>query len=359
MLSYLRAFTVPLIALSLFLFGVLHIISAERPIPDSPPPAYPPRSPYGSTIAGSGIVEPQSENIAVGSALPGVVQEVVVPSDKAGVVVKQGDPLFRIDDRQLQAQLEAQLAMLSVPKAQLAKLESMPRPEEVVPAEHRVKAARANLARAVDDYQRKERLVTNNAVSVSELVASREGKEFATAELARAEAELKLLQAGAWEPDKQIARANIAQIEAEILKIRTEIERSIVRAPVDGVVLQVNVRPGEYVSTPPNRPAVVLGDMRQPRVRVDIDEADIPRFAAGAVARAVVRGRTDVTLPLTFVRTEPYVIPKQSLTGAGSERVDTRVLQVVYSVDTPDAGLYVGQQLDVFIDSTPAGSPTR
>jgi HlyD family secretion protein len=86
-------------------------------------------------------------------------------------------------------------------------------------------------------------------------------------------------------------------------------------------------------------------------VRIDIDEHDIPRFRPGLPAKASLRGHSESAYPLNFVRVEPYVIPKKSLTGDNSERVDTRVLQVIYSLDTSDKPIYVGHQLDVFIDS--------
>ena len=56
--------------------------------------------------------------------------------------------------------------------------------------------------------------------------------------------------------------------------------------------------------------------------------------------------------PLKFVRFEPLVVPKQSLTGASTERVDTRVLQAVYRIQKADFPLFVGQQMDVFIDAS-------
>jgi hypothetical protein len=54
---------------------------------------------------------------------------------------------------------------------------------------------------------------------------------------------------------------------------------------------------------------------------------------------------------MRFVRFEPYVVPKKSLTGDSTERVDTRVLQVIYSFDRGSLPIYVGQQMDVFIDA--------
>jgi hypothetical protein len=117
------------------------------------------------------------------------------------------------------------------------------------------------------------------------------------------------------------------------------------------VVLQVNVRPGEFVASAPGQAAVVLGDLERLHVRVDIDEHDIPRFRAGLPAVGVLRAASRRQIPLTFVRLEPLVVPKRSLTGDNTERVDTRVLPVIYSVAGPVAGLFVGQQLDVFIST--------
>jgi hypothetical protein len=77
----------------------------------------------------------------------------------------------------------------------------------------------------------------------------------------------------------------------------------------------------------------------------------------GAAARASLRGDPGQSFPLTFVRVEPYVLPKKSLTGDNTERVDTRVLQVIYAVDARERALYVGQQVDVFVDATPGTTP--
>ena len=100
---------------------------------------------------------------------------------------------------------------------------------------------------------------------------------------------------------------------------------------------------------------MVIGDLSTMHVRVDIDENDAWRVAAGAPASATLRGNPTISVPLTFVRFEPFVIPKRSLTGESSERVDTRVLQVIYRLVERNPTFFVGQLMDVFIqggDST-------
>jgi hypothetical protein len=123
--------------------------------------------------------------------------------------------------------------------------------------------------------------------------------------------------------------------------------------------LQVKVRAGEYVAQPSSSELMILGDVDPLHVRVDIDEADIPRFLAGCRARGYVRGETRNAVDLEFVRVEPYVVPKKSLTGSNTERVDTRVLQALYAARGATQELFVGQQLDVYIDLKQVSSTPR
>lgn len=98
-------------------------------------------------------------------------------------------------------------------------------------------------------------------------------------------------------------------------------------------------------------PLIRLGDLDRLHIRVDIDENDAWRFKPETRAVAFLRGNRDLKAELVFVRTEPYVTPKTSLTGSSTERVDTRVLQVIYSFDRHVLPAYVGQQMDVFIEA--------
>jgi multidrug resistance efflux pump len=300
-------------------------------------------------VAGTGLVEARTENIGLGSALAGLVREVYVPADKVGVRVKAGTPLFRIDDRHLRAERKFAEASLEVARAELAKLDALPRPEELPVSAAKVAAARAQRALLADQFERARRLLPTRAVSQEEYRQRQLALEEGRQQLARAEAEHALLRAGAWGPEKAIARAAVARAQARLGQIDADLERAVVRAPVEGQVLQVNVRPGEYVPTPAPGPLVVLGGLGNLHVRVDVDNDDVPDFRPGAAARAHLRGHARAEVPLTFVRVEPYLVPKKSLTGDGTERADTRVLRVIYALPPQTRGVYVGQQLDVFI----------
>ena len=100
---------------------------------------------------------------------------------------------------------------------------------------------------------------------------------------------------------------------------------------------------------------MLLGNVEPLHVRVDIDENDAWRVRPEAPAVAFMRGNREIKAPLQCVRFEPYIVPKKSLTGDTTARVDTRVLQVLYRFHRGDLPVYVGQQMDVFIEAPPIG----
>jgi VCBS repeat-containing protein len=344
-------FMLPLVAVCMLVFAVIHVVRAQQVPPKPPPPVEPARSPFGKSVAGAGIVEAVNENVNIGASIPGIVEEVYVPVEKVGQVVKEGDPLFLVDSRQLKAQSAFQEATLLAARRQVDKLKNQPRPEELAVKKAALDVAEANLNLQRDLAERARRLAPSGAMSAEDVSQRLLAVEVAKQQLAQAKADYTLMERGAWQYDVDIAQAAVDQARAQVGQTKKDLERLLVTAPKDGVVLQVNVRKGEYVGTPPSQALVVLGDThKKVHVRVDIDEHDIPRFKKGAPARASVRGTPQVQYPMTFQRVEPYVIPKKSLTGDNTERVDTRVLQVIYELDTTDRPIYVGQQLDVFLD---------
>ncbi|MEI6255071.1 MAG: HlyD family efflux transporter periplasmic adaptor subunit [Planctomycetota bacterium] len=354
--DFVTQIVLPLVALSMLGFAGWYVWNT-RPLTGSPPPPIlPARSPYADTLAAAGIVEAQTENIAVGSATPGVVVQVLV---KVGDDVTPGRPLFRLDDRPLKADLAVKRAVVSQSKSELIRLEAEPRKEKIPVIVAQVNEARAAVVRETDSLKRVEEMVARRVVTDQELIVRREALVAVQSALDKSQADLDLLKAGSWQYDRDVASEAIAKTEADVAKIEIDLDRLIVRSLVAGRVLQVNVRPGEFVGTPPNQPLVILGNTDTLHVRVDIDEFDIPRFKSDVPATAVPRGNLQVRYPLRFVRVEPFVVPKKSLTGDNTERVDTRVLQVIYEFDPADLPpLFVGQQVEVFIEAGIPKPPT-
>jgi RND family efflux transporter MFP subunit len=302
-----------MLAVAGLVFAVVVVRAGNRPVPTSQPVAQPAAAPFAAYIAGAGIVEARSENIAVGAPVSGVVTGVLV---KVGDTVKAGQPLFKIDDRDLQAELMTRAAGVETARAAIA-------------------VAEASLADARNQFAMYEQMHQSDARAVSR-------DEFDRRRFAVATAEARLHQ----------ARAELGAAQAGVDAVRTLIDRTTVRAPVDGEILQARIRPGEFAQAgPAAAPLLLLGDVSRLRVRVDVDENDAWRLTRDARARAFLRGNSRLATDVTFVRVEPYVVPKRNLTGESTERVDTRVLQVLFEFDRSALPAYVGQQMDVFIEA--------
>ena len=279
-----------------------------------PPPAplaEPARSPYTNSLAATGIIEATRENVKIGAVKSGLVQKVFA---QVGSEVKAGDPLLEMDGREASARLETARAQLTVLAATL-------------------EVEKVQLADMTDQFERVARLVKDKVSSEEEL----KRKEFA----------LQTCQARVAKVD-----ADIQAAQSFVRSAETDLEILTVRAPRDGVILQVNARAGEYETLAPSEPMMILGDVNTLQIRADVDEQNAWMVQPDQRAVAFLKGDTRNPLPLRFVRIEPFVIPKRSLTGDSAERVDTRVLQIIFQLDRPQTPLYVGQQVDVFIERT-------
>ena len=315
----MKRLILPILGLMAVLWGAFSIARTQPRWERTEPPAGPPVSEFPATVAAVGLVEASTENISVGAPLAGVVTRVFVT---AGQTVHAGDPLFELDTRHLRADLEVKRQTVVVTRARIG----------VAEAHH-------------DDLQRQlefaEHVMDRRAISEEEVTHRRSLVATAEAELAE-------------------ARAQLLAAESEARAAEVELERSTVRSPIDAEVLQVKLRVGEYCpAASTSSPMILLGRSRPLHVRVDVDEHEGWRVRPGASAMGHVRGNADLKTPLQFVRFEPFVIPKKSLTGDSTERVDTRVLQVIYRVERDDLPLFIGQQLDVFIDAGTEPEPAR
>ncbi|PPK75765.1 RND family efflux transporter MFP subunit [Methylobacter tundripaludum] len=304
-------YTLPILAAVGFFFAAYTVINSNKPIPVAPAVAPPASAPFKSFIAGAGIVEAKSQNIAIGTPLSGIVKTLAV---KVGDKVKAGAPLFYLDDRDTRAEL-------AVKRADLAK------------AQAGINEANASLKDTQSLSDLAEAVTDRRAISSEELLRRRNALLINAAKL-------------------DSAKALVQQAEAALATTQTTLARLVVQAPVDGEVLQVNIRPGEFAQAGAlTTPLLVLGNMDQLHVRVDIDENDAWRFDKNSKAVAFLRGNRNFKTDLIPAYVEPYVVPKKSLTGDSTEQVDTRVLQALYSFDRSQLPVYVGQQMDVFIEA--------
>lgn len=347
----IRTYLIPMLAIAGMIFAIVTVVKGSKPPPAAPPVIEPPRAPFEAFVAGSGLIEAASQNIAIGAPVGNVVSKVNVT---VGDDAKRGDPLFELDARDLTGELAVRESAVAVAKATLARLHAGTRPELLPGQRARVAEAQAELSDMKSQLEKVMSVTVPGAVSEDDRNRRQFAVATAEARLQEVRAQLSLLEAGTWQPEIDVAEAQVANAQAQVDSLRVELDRRIIRAPIDCRVLQVNVRPGEFASAGVlATPLMLVGAVNPLHVRVDIDEHDSWRVGAGAKAFAYARGNKDISTPLEFVRFEPFVVPKKSLTGDSVERVDTRVLQVVYKFDPNNLPLFVGQQVDVFIKAEP------
>lgn len=272
-------------------------------------------------VAGAGVVEPSSEVIDIGTALSGLVTDVRV---RPGDYVTRGQPLFRVDDRAVRARLVEADAAIS----------------EAAAAIGEARATEATAARQLSLYRR---LDDPAAVSRAEVI--------------RAEGDVSAAR-----QRRMLAEARLGAARASRNSAAVELNRLTVAAPISGEILRVDVRPGEYVQAGGSQgggggsstPYIQMGETRPLHVRIDVDEDEANRVGLGAPAIVTPRGAADAQVRARFVRAEPQVVPKRSLTNSAAERVDVRVLQLIYELPPADGRFRVGQQVDAFIAARPA-----
>ncbi|WP_028214119.1 HlyD family secretion protein [Paraburkholderia mimosarum] len=327
-----------------------------------PPVFQPAANPYEHGVYATGIVEsdqPAGANVNIYPDVGGAVTRLYV---RDGDRVKAGDVLLTLDDSVQRASAQQLAAQADAAQALLEELQAQPRPETRDVADAQVVAARASLKMAEDTYakQREAWNIDPKAVSRDVLDTAENGVRVARANLEVVTRQARLTRAGAWVYDVRNQQGQVEALRKAAASAQALLAHYTLRAPADGVVLAVNTAQGSYLSqqgvydtyTRGMAPAVVLGTAPERlAVRCYVDEILIARLPEPArlKARMSVRGAS-IDADLLFERIQPYVTPKIELSDQRTERVDLRVLPVIFRV-VPKAGLrlYPGQIVDVYI----------
>ena len=319
--------------------------------PPTPKIAFPPpTSPYDTYVAGAGIVEASSRNIVLGVPFVNIVAKIFV---KVGDRVKKDTPLFQMDIRKLEADLIVAIAKKDIALSKYTRLINLPRIEEVYPKEDVANRAKNEYEDQKLQYELYESVKDKKALSLNELNQRFFAYQIAKYQYKEAKDDLSLLKAGAWKYDLAISKMEIEEAIEEINSAKTQIDRSIIKAPVDGTVMQINTKVGEAIDNLlPEQAPMLFGSLDPLHLRVDVDENESWRVEKDTKAIAFLRGNRSISVELKFLYIEPYIIPKKSFTGENTERVDTRVLQVIFEFDKKNLPIYPGQLMDVFIKTS-------
>jgi HlyD family secretion protein len=319
------------------------------------------KQPYSKGFAGLGLVEPLEKAVRVMPYYSGRVETVFV---QEGDAVKPGSPLYALNTQALQAAMAKQQAVIAQQQATLHRLQQEPRPERLPALTARVENAKSLWLKEKALATRYNALKGTDAVSANDVQRQQLSVQAAYASWQEALATLKLEQAGTWQAQQEEARQAINVAKADLNTLRVQLQQATVRSAIEGTVLQVNLRAGEYVAaTPPGDTlgsrqdsGILLGSLEQLQVKVDLDEVTAAYVKPGLPATGYIKGNASLKFPLRFVRVYPFMVPKRNLNGNSGERVDVRVLQVIYAFDPPKTfTVYPGQQVEVYLkDEAPA-----
>ncbi|MHB8909568.1 MAG: HlyD family secretion protein [Syntrophales bacterium] len=339
---------------SAYLFGI-----EKKP----QPPAFNPASnPYGKGIYANGIIESyqaNGANINIYPEVPGTITRILVAE---GLSVRKGMPLVEIDDSVQRATVAQQKSQAEAARALLEELMAQPRKEVMDVAAAQVEYASAGLKSAQDqlDKQRRSYELEPKSVSRDALDNAENAVKAAKTNLEVVRRQYDLTKAGAWIYDIRNQENQYNALSKAYMASSALLDKYIVKAPTDGVILSINAAVGSYISaqgtydtyTQGFIPVLAMGSpQKYMGLRCYIDEILVHRLPQPAqiTAKMFIRG-TDINIPLEYVRVQPYVSPKIELSNQRTERVDVRVLPVLFRFAKPkNFTLYPGQLVDVYI----------
>jgi ABC exporter DevB family membrane fusion protein len=306
---------------------------------DAPHPA------ANSRIAAPGRVEPISEEIQVSPETAGRLIEMRVDE---GNKVRKGDVLAVIENSDYRARVAAAEASRAQRRADLDRLENGARPQELEQAVLAVNSAKTVMDNARSEMEHRRTLVARGAVSQEEFDRSEREYRVADSRYRDAVEQDRLVREGARQEDRNRARAEVRSAEAQLDEARSILDKTIIRAPITGVVLRRHSRAGESVG--PQAPVFTLADTSVLRVRAVVDEVDVAHLALGqpAFVKADAFGAT--TFPGTVVQIGNLLGKKNIQTDLPKEKLDNKILEVLIKLDNGHE-LPIGLRVDAFIET--------
>lgn len=304
-------------------------------------------APQGPRVVASapGRVEPVGEERDVAPELRGRLVRVHVDE---GDAVRAGQILAELAGDEYRARVRQMRALVAQREAELARLIAGARTQERREADALTREARAALAQARLDLARREPLARSGATSGETVDRARNDLAAAEARLAARIERLALIEAGPRDEDLDIARALLDLARGQLAEAEAFLEKTVLRSPIDGVVLHRFRREGEAVSDQPPTPVVKLGDVARLRVRVDIDETDIAKVAVGQAAYVTADAWPGQRFEGRILRIGQRLGRKTLRTDDPTERNDSKVLETLVEL-APGIRLPVGLRVDVFV----------
>ena len=326
--------------------------TAQTPQPESPKAA--PRPVWAASAPGR--VEPAGGEIRMSAQVPGRVVDVLVGvNDK----VNAGDLLIRLADEDLAARVNAARAEVAVRKRDRDNegVSGAARDRRI--AEDKLADAEQKLTFAREDLDRALKLKRNGSGSAADVDKARDAAAKAGDQVDQARAAARKAMANDAPPPTR-SEAALAAARAELSLAEAALERTRIRAPSNGSILQINARVGETVAPSPENLLVVLGDVTSLRVRAEFEERDIGkvRVGQGAVVRSDAFPGKDFE---GTVKSLARSLGPSKLGQRGPRRpTDIDVLEVFIDL-AGQPPLLPGMRVDVFLkaDASAATAPAK
>jgi multidrug resistance efflux pump len=297
-------------------------------------------------VAGNGVIEPRDRETKVASTVAGRIAAIAV---KEGQFVTRSTLLVQLEDGPERAALQAAEGELRASQADYEKTMRGQRKEDIEAAVGDAEAAKARAAQSREAYERTAHAAEGGAATPDELDHASRQAEIDKRTGEATEARRRAVVAGSRYEDILAARARMQTTAARRDQAKEVLERLAVRAPLDGEILQLKYRSGEYITPGANQdPLVVMGDTRRLRVRVDMDERDVGRVSLDAKGFVTADAYTDRRFPGKVVEIGRRMGRKNFRTDDPTERIDTKILEVVLELDDP-TGLVPGLRVTGYI----------
>jgi HlyD family secretion protein len=272
--------------------------------------------------------------------VPGRIDQITV---EEGEKVDRGDLLATLDTASIEARTDQAEAAVAQARAQLAKLRSGNRPQDIAQVRARVTAAEVAARNTQADYERRKPLVEPGAISRDQWTQTVADRDRAAAQLVEARQALSLAQAGARREDIAAAEAQLRAAEASRQGAQTDLGDTRLVAKSAGTVITRAREPGAIVQG--GETVLTLSLDRPLRVRAYVSEPDLSRVAPGMKVNVTADGN-----PKTYQGTIGYISPRSEFTPKSVETQDLRtdlVYRLRINIANPDNALRQGQPVTV------------
>jgi HlyD family secretion protein len=315
--------------------------------PEAPPVAAAAPTPARpKLVVAAGRVEPASEEIRIASELDGRLRRVLVME---GDAVRAGQIIAELENGDYAARVALAQAETKQREAALARLRNGSRQEDRRASDATVREAEIVVDNARIEFERRRSLLERGAIARTELDSTEREYRVAQARLEAAKERRAVLEQETRPEDLLRAEADLAAARARLQEMQALLAKTIIRSPLNAVVLKRMRKSGESVSSDGVVPIVTLGDTQRLHVRMDVDEADVDRVRPGLRAWVTASAYGEQRFTGTVLRLEPMLGRKNIRTEEPSERVDTKILESIIELDA-NAKLPVGLRVDAFIE---------